>query len=403
MRHLVRALLLAFAFAIPWEYSLDAGEPFGNIARIAGLVLLACAIPAVLFAGRVRNPGPLQWLVLAIFLWSACTCFWTIDQPATIVRLRSYFQVMMSAWLIWEFAETPRDLRNLLRAYVAGSWVLALLTIADLASADAATQIRFVAEGQDPNDVARFLDLGFPMSALLLEGESSRPWKWIALAYLPVGLIGVLLTASRGGFLAALVAVAGCGLLLFRRHGRAVLAGAISLPVIAAAFWWLVPHETIARIAGIPEQLNRGDLNQRLNIWWAGWHAFIHAPFFGHGAGTFVQAARLALGDTAHNTALTVAVEGGVIALVLASAVLAVCAQSVLATRGSLRVALATALLVWLVTSLAATVEANRTTWLLMGMLSLAGRLANEQPELLEGYFSSEAPEPLYAAAGEIA
>ena len=102
----------------------------------------------------------------------------------------------------------------------------------------------------------------------------------------------------------------------------------------------------------------------------------MHAPFFGQGAGTFVQAARLALGDTAHNTALTVAVEGGIIALVLASAVLAVCAHSVLATRGPVRIALATALLIWLVTSLVATVEANRTTWLLMGMISLAGRLA---------------------------
>ena len=31
----------------------------------------------------------------------------------------------MIVWLVWEFAETPADLRNLLRVYVAGSWVLA--------------------------------------------------------------------------------------------------------------------------------------------------------------------------------------------------------------------------------------------------------------------------------------
>src|SRR5438067_7018817 len=196
MRRLVRALLLAFAFAIPWEYSLDIGEPLGNIARIAGLVLLAGAVPAVLLTGRLRNPGPVQWLILALFAWSCCTCFWTIDEAATVARLRGYFQVMIPVWLIWEFAETPRDFRDLLRAYVAGSWVLALLTIASLASADAANHFRFVAEGQDPNDVARFLDLGFPMTALLLEGESNLSWKCVALGYLTVGLAGVLLTAS---------------------------------------------------------------------------------------------------------------------------------------------------------------------------------------------------------------
>jgi protein involved in polysaccharide export with SLBB domain len=41
MRRIAWALLLLFAFAIPWEYSLDLGEPLGNIARIAGILLLA--------------------------------------------------------------------------------------------------------------------------------------------------------------------------------------------------------------------------------------------------------------------------------------------------------------------------------------------------------------------------
>ncbi|HUD22674.1 MAG TPA: hypothetical protein VMQ60_07500, partial [Acidobacteriaceae bacterium] len=61
MRKTARALLLLFALAIPWEYSLDLGEPLGNVARIVGLVLLLAAIPAVLQAGRVRTSGLMQW------------------------------------------------------------------------------------------------------------------------------------------------------------------------------------------------------------------------------------------------------------------------------------------------------------------------------------------------------
>src|SRR5664279_4514093 len=231
MRKAAWALLLLFAFTIPWEYSLDLGVPIGNVCRIAGLLLLLAALQA----GRVRTPGPVQWMVLAFYLWFCCSYFWTIEPVATLVMMRAYFQVMMVVWLVWEFAESPRDLRSLLRAYVAGSWVLAALTLSNFASPEAiaAGQIRFAAYGQDPNDVARFLDLGFPLAALLLNGESRWPGRLLALGYLPLGLVAVVLTASRGGLLAAVVALAGCGILLSRSHPRTVLAGLFALPVLA--------------------------------------------------------------------------------------------------------------------------------------------------------------------------
>ena len=391
MRRIAWVLLLLFAFAIPWEYSLDLGDPLGNIARVTGVVLLLAAVPAVLVTGRVRTPGALQWLALAFFLWMCCTSLWTIDPPATLARLRGCFQVMMTVWLVWEFAATPEDLRNLLRAYVAGSWVLAVLTVVSIASPGTEGQIRFVAEGQDPNDVARFLDLGFPLAALLLEGEPGWVGKLVALGYLPLGLMGVLVTASRSGFLAAIVALAGCALLLVRRHMREVLLGVFSLPAIVTALWFAVPHETLERIATIPEQLQGGDLNYRLNIWQAGWHAFVHAPFFGSGAGSFVAAARLAPTDTAHNTVLAIVVEAGIAGLILATAVVVVCLYALFETPGHVRGALATAMLVWLVTSLVATVEQNRTTWLLLALISLAGRLAAENRSALEDCFTQSA------------
>ena len=75
------------------------------------MLLILAAVPAVLQAGRLRTPGPLQWLVLAFYLWFCCTYFWTIDPLATLEKMRAYFQEMMIVWLVWEFAESPRDLR----------------------------------------------------------------------------------------------------------------------------------------------------------------------------------------------------------------------------------------------------------------------------------------------------
>jgi len=392
MRRVAWVLLLLFAFTIPWEYSLNLGEPLGNAARIAGLLLLLVAVPAVLQAGRLRAPGPMQWVALAFYLWFCCSYFWTIEPLATLDKLRGYFQEMMIVWLVWEFAESPCDLRALLRAYVAGSWVLVALTLASFSSPEAvAGQIRFVAEGQDPNDVARYLDLGFPLAALLLNCEPRWPGRLLALGYLPLGLVAVFLTASRGGFIAAVVALAGCAILLGRNHPRGVLAGAFALPAIAAALWVWALQGTFERLATIPSQLQGGSLNERTNIWTLGWHAFTRAPLIGTGAGTFVSAAGVAPINTAHNTALSILVSGGLCALCLFAAIVALAVWSIRRTDGPLRLALATALTVWLVTTLDATVEENRTTWLLLALIALAGRLAVEEPERLAACFPASA------------
>jgi O-antigen ligase len=405
MRRIAWFLLLLFAFTIPWEYSLELGEPLGNIARVVGLLALLAAIPAVLQTGRLRTPGLMQWLVLAFFLWLCCTYFWTIEAAETVAKLRGNFQELMIVWLVWEFAEDAGDLRALLRVTVAGSWVLAALTVANFASAEAFAnaQVRFAAIGPDPNDVARFLDLGLPLAALLVNSERRWPWRLLAAGYLPLGLLGVLLTASRGGFLAAVVALVGSGLLLAYGHPKRVLAGALALPALAAALWFIVPHESFERLATIPEQLQGGDLNQRLNIWTAGWHAFVRAPFFGTGAGSFVSAAGLGPIDTAHNTALSIAVSGGLVALFLATAIVAAAIWSIAQTHGPLKWAMAVALLVWLTTSVVATVEENRTTWLLLALIALAGRLEVEEPEELAICFPDQAqPNELPVTAGLI-
>jgi O-antigen ligase len=396
MRRIVQVLLLVFAFAIPWEYSLDLGEPLGNIARIAGILLILVAIPAVLLARRLRPPGPMQWLVLALYLWFCCTVFWTVEPQETLEKLRSLFQEMMVVWLVWEFAETPDELRGLLRAYVAGSWVLAVLSLSNFASAEAvaAQQIRFVAEGQDPNDVARFLVLGLPLAALLFGSERRWPGRLLALGYIPLGLFAVVLTASRGGLIASVAALAGSAFLLARGHRRAVVAGALALPALGIALWFAVPEGTLERLSTITEQLQGGDLNDRVNIWHVGWQAFARAPVFGSGAGTFVSAAGLAPVDSAHNTALSILVGGGLVALSLCLAIVALAIGSILKTRGPLQLALATVLLVWAITSLTATVEENRTTWLLFALIALAVRLSEEQPERLAECFSPNQQTP---------
>jgi O-antigen ligase len=231
------------------------------------------------------------------------------------------------------------------------------------------------------------MDLGFPIAALLLQSETRLPARLLAGGYLPLGLMAVLLTASRGGFLAALVALAGCAYMLLRGQGRMGIAAMISAPAVVACVWYLVPSESFARLATIPGQIQSGGLNQRLNIWAAGWHAFVRAPWMGSGAGSFVSASGLSTFDTAHNAALAIVVGGGLVALFLAVGIFALASRAILQTSGPLQRTLAISLAVWLVSAMVSTAEESRTTWLLIALIALAGRLAVEQAEALEVCF----------------
>jgi O-antigen ligase len=390
VKRLTLVLLMLFSFAVPWEYSLDLGEPLGNIARILGVLLLLAVVPLVLRKKGLRSPGVMQWLVLGLYLYFACSYFWTVDTVATLEKMRSYFQVMMIVWIVWEVANTPQQLKGLMRAFAAGCWVLAVLTAINYASvsAIAAQQIRFVAEGQDPNDVARFLDLGFPLATLLFATESRWAVRWLAIGYVPAGLMAVLLTASRGGFSGALAALLGSAILLVVWRPRGASMVFVGLAMTLAALWLFVPLESLDRLATIPEQVATGDLNDRLSLWTAGLHAFTQSPWWGYGAGTFATAAGLAPADTAHNTVMAVLVTGGLVGTTIFLAIVVAVSWAVFRTTGLLRIALGTALVVWVITSMVGSVEENRMTWLLFGMMALAGRLAQQRPLLLERVFS---------------
>jgi len=67
--------------------------------------------------------------------------------------------------------------------------------------------------------------------------------------------------------------------------------------------------------------------------------------------------------------------------------VVALSVRSLRRITGPMRLALATSLLVWAITSMTATVEENRTTWLLFGLIAAAGRLAAESPGEMEACF----------------
>lgn len=225
--------------------------------------------------------------------------------------------------------------------------------------------------------MARYLDLGFPVAAMLLERERHWLAKALATLYFPAGLAAVLVTGSRGGLLAAIVSLAGCALLLMRTHRRGVAIGIVCAPILVLVLWLLTPPETLGRLATLVSAVYGGNLNQRENIWQAGWQAFAQAPLLGTGAGSFVSATGLAPINTAHNTALGLLVETGLAGFGLALLILVSSIGAAWRAESALRSGFLTMLLVWIVASSVGSASESRTTWLMVGVIALAQRVAD--------------------------
>lgn len=381
MRRIAWVLLVLFVFAIPWEYSLDVGAPFGNVARILGVLTLLAAVPAVLHEGGFRRITAIHWLTLAFYLWQCCGLLWSVVQRETLFHLRAFAQEMMLVWLIWEFVDSAAELKLLLRAWLTGTWVLTVLTIAGFVSSVRMMpeQVRFAAVGQDPNDVARLLVFGFPIAVMVAGRAGGRVERILCLAYLPVGFAAILLTASRSGLLLAVMALMGCGVVGLQSHSRAMLVGVGCVFFAAGGVMAVAPAGTVDRLGSAAEAREYGNLNQRVNIWLEGWKAFESAPMIGHGVGSFVSAAKLAPEDTAHNTALSILVEEGLCGLALSIAILVVALHAIWTSGAGLRNGLLLLALLWAISSLTGTQWENRTTWLLFGVAAVSGRIAQLQ------------------------
>ena len=68
---------------------------------------------------------------------------------------------------------------------------------------------------------------------MLVDGESRWLGRLLALGYLPLGLLAVLLTASRGGFLAAVTARSAVASYWFAAIACRAVAGALALMALA--------------------------------------------------------------------------------------------------------------------------------------------------------------------------
>jgi len=277
---------------------------------------------------EVRFPAPVRWAT-ALVLWGVVTTFTAISPEMAYAALIELLKALVIFFVVMNALRTPQQLRSYILLFL----VAFLIYPARGALQNYVTGNRYFGRAlwngiyANPNDLAAItlLALGLTLAIATVSTQNPRV-RWAAIAFVPVTVVIILLTQSRGTFIGLL---AGFGpAILSRVRRRPTLAGPVLIVVVLAAV--LVPAAAWHRFQGITKVTSSqtigeadkyGSAAQRLAILENGWHIFMDHPLLGVGIGCYNQAnARYAPGlgrRDAHNTYISLGAEMGIPGLLL--------------------------------------------------------------------------------------
>lgn len=363
MDRLAFASVLLFVFFVPLE-DMVLIPGVGALGRIVGLASLAVGTFALVMTKTEIRVHRLHILVSLFVYWGALSVFWTLDQEYTKERIWTYTQLLVMICLIFQWVDTEQRLRSLLKAYVLGTSVAAIATVLNFLDAAEKTQ-RFALQGFNPNNLAVILALGIPLGWYLFLTEDRRLRGWPYGLYALLAPVAVILTASRNGMIATVLALSFVVLSIpfSRWHHRLTLTATTGAALALAVY--LVPSWTWNRLASTTEQI--GGMNGRFNIWAAGAEAFYQHPLVGVGAGAFKIAVENSLGSliAPHNVYVAVLVEMGLIGFFLFILIIGSILNWVWKMRGLSRLLWLNIFMVWGISAAALNWEWRKQTWLM--------------------------------------
>jgi O-antigen ligase len=331
--------LWTFVFCAPWE-NIVTISGVGTIGRAVGLAAGPLCLCAVALSGKVRI-NTFFILTCFYFIFSSLSILWSPYPDDVLLRIKTNFQLVILVFLVHQFASNYTDVRHFFLAYVFGSGVTALSTVHAFQTAPEMDLMyrRFAAAGFNENDAAVIMALAIPMAWHI--ALTARSWLYrCILAYVPLGFYAILLTGSRSGFVAAMIALSTPLFHLNRLPSGGKVALLAVLPLMGIGLLGiadsLIPEDTLARIGTLAEgraEDDRGGLSGRVPIWATGLDMFAQSPLIGTGAGTFGEAmtAMYGRGKAPHNAFIATAAELGLVGLVLLLLVLWYLTKDVLA------------------------------------------------------------------------
>lgn len=396
MRKMSLCLLLAFVFSVPWQNAVVIGGSRTLSSAIGAAALVATLITCIT-ENRIVKPPAYLLALFAFVVWQFATYLWSIDSPSTLSRLLTLAQILVFVWLVTELCTGEHEKALLLQAFVIGCVVVCLLLIQAYLSGQYLDANRYAPSSFNTNESADIIAVGVVMAFLANTYRERGAVFWLNIAFVPLALFSVLLTASRSGFIVTCIAMSAFPVVLRSAKPAYRLMWLLAvLVVFAGLFFGLSGNEklqaNIQRVTFSTDTYSLRTLTGRTTIWTAGLNVFAEHPLVGTGSGTFASAAQDELGASkvAHDLFIEVGADSGSVGLALLLAVLA-SALVTLLTRNDGRIGLYLVLfLALLTTSLVANVATSKAFWFGLALLSVGTGVTSHSR--VSGYDSHSTP-----------
>ncbi len=375
-----RWCIYLLALTVPNQSLLDVRLQDVSVSITEGIVaLLLLAWGLQLTAGRARPAAasPLLGVVAGLLVTFALTLLVAENLNLAAKELLKWMELAAVFLAGTSLLETPAHRRTLLAwllAAGASQGVYGLIQSFARLGPDhfmiGGVIMRAYGTFEQPNPFGGYLGMTVPLAvAVAAFGLAPGRWRQVVLAIAGVTGFALLITLSRGAWVAQVVALLLVISVSSRRARRALAAGAVIGTVLLAVLWPALPPEMTDRVASVgTSAFDLGSVQtavvtpenwavfERLSQWYAGWQMFAANPLLGVGIGNYDAAYDdyrlpqwpVALGH-AHNHYLTIAAEAGLLGFIAYVAfwivAFRVCVQMIRSAPGHLEKATAIGIL----------------------------------------------------------
>jgi hypothetical protein len=381
MRKLALFTALVLIFTIPWETAITIST-LGTLTRLIGFGAVGVWAVSVLITGKLRKFHGYNISVLVFILFNVASIFWTVSIDKTTERIKTYLQLAVLTWFLWDLFTTPGSLRMAMQVFIFGSYLAITSQFVNLLSGQIISiyeQGRYTGAGQNANEFSLIMAMSIPLAWHLAvtqkPGAGAFLLKVINFSFIPSALLATILTASRTSLVTdipCLIYIAAT-LNKIKPVYRALVV--VLVITIFAIVEPLIPETTIARLMTIGDSITGNDLGGRVRLWKGSFAIFLNHSYLGIGSNALSASGQL--GTFAHNTFLSIMAELGLIGLLLFLGVLSIVIYEAIRQPKPFSALWITILAVWLIGVFTLTWEYSKPTWFFLGLIIISAGIYN--------------------------
>ncbi len=379
MRKLAFVLSLLVIFTVPWENAVTIGE-WGTMSRILGILTAAVWSFSLLSRLSLRRLRAFHFAIFCFVLWNAASLFWSLAVDQTIQHVKTYAQLALFMWILWDLCTGPKALAAALQAYILGAYVAIGATIYNYSAGIEISEYsggRYAGADINAVDLVLVLAIGLPFAWHLATssgtGIRNRVLRILNYVYIPAAIFGMTLTGSRTflftifPFVVYLVWASSKNRLSSRVLYLFFLltAGILAVPYI--------PESVIKRLSTTHHSVASLDLGGRGAIWIQTLQLFAEHPVLGVGSGVLHPPA--GIGPVPHNTLLSVSAELGLPGFLIFACVLTIVLRQAAVQPKVLSQLWLAVLAIWFIGASVLTWEFRKCTWLVLGLVVISANL----------------------------